>query len=156
MAAKSNKDTADKDKLKAGEVSENKTETGRNDETLTSGATENKDNSQAETGIADLATSNDKATTATPESPEEKKEETKKEKVMYIGPNIRGLLQNTVFEYMPDIENYKEYVNIEKLFVKLPEVKKSILQIKEKSNVLHIIYDEVQKIEDKKRKEREF
>lgn len=85
-----------------------------------------------------------------------KKEETKKEKVMYIGPNIRGLLQNTVFEYMPDIEKHKEYVNIEKLFVKLPEVKKSILQIKEKSNVLHIIYDEVQKIEDKKRKEREF
>ena len=156
MAAKNNKDTADKDKLKAGEVSEDKTETGQNDETLTSGATENKDNSQAETGTADATTSNDKAATATPESPEEKKEETKKEKVMYIGPNIRGLLQNTVFEYMPDIEKHKEYVNIEKLFVKLPEVKKSILQIKEKSNVLHIIYDEVQKIEDKKRKEREF
>ena len=152
MAAKNNKDTADKDKLKAGEVSEDKTETGQNDETLTSGATENKDNSQAETGAADAVTSNDKAATATLESPEE----TKKGKVMYIGPNIRGLLQNTVFEYMPDIENYKEYVNIEKLFVKLPEVKKSILQIKEKSNVLHIIYDEVQKIEDKKRKEREF
>lgn len=156
MAAKSNKDTVDKDKLKAGEVSENKTETGQNGETLTSGATENKDNSQPGTGTADVAASNDKTATATPESPEEKKEETKKEKVMYIGPNIRGLLQNTVFEYMPDIENYKEYVNIEKLFVKLPEVKESILRIKEKSNVLHVIYDELQKIEDKKRKEREF
>ena len=123
MAMKANKDNSEKDKLKAGEVS------------------------QPESG-----TSESEAKINTLEKPEEKK----KEKVMYIGPNIRGLLQNTVFEYMPDIEKHKEYVNIEKLFVKLPEVKKSILQIKEKSNVLHIIYDEVQKIEDKKRKEREF
>ena len=38
-------------------------------------------------------------------------------KMVYIGPNIQGLLSGTVFDYMPEIENYKEYESIEKLFV---------------------------------------
>ena len=37
-------------------------------------------------------------------------------KMVYIGPNIQGLLSGTVFDYMPEIENYKEYESIEKLF----------------------------------------
>ena len=71
-------------------------------------------------------------------------------KMVYIGPNIEGLLSGTVFDYMPELENYKEYENIEKLFIPLEALKEETLKLREKSNYLHFIYDEI--AESKKRK----
>ena len=62
-------------------------------------------------------------------------------KMVYIGPNIQGLLSGTVFDYMPEIENYKEYESIEKLFVSLGSLKEETLKLREKSNYLHFIYE---------------
>ena len=83
----------------------------------------------------------------------EKEAEVTKEKVVYIGPNIKGILSNTVFDYMPDLENYSDYPKLNKLFVKLEDLKKSQIQLKEKSNYLHLIYDQVKEKEIEKRRE---
>ena len=72
--------------------------------------------------------------------------------MVYIGPNIEGLLSGTVFDYMPELENYKEYESIEKLFIPLESLKEETLKLKEKTNYMHIIYDEI--AETKKRKGR--
>lgn len=146
MALKNEKDKFKKDDLKAGDVSENKIEAGQNADKIVG-------NLEAETSSTETAET--KLQDEKEEVLEISKEE-KKEKVMYIGPNIKGLLQNTVFDYMPSMESYEEYKNIEKLFIKLPAVKESILRLKEKSNVLHIIFDDIQKTEEEKRKGREF
>ena len=88
----------------------------------------------------------------TKEVAEEGTEEAK-EKVVYIGPNIKGILSNTVFDYMPDLKSYSDYQNLSKLFVKLEDLKKSQIQLKEKSNYLHLIYDQVKEKEIEKRRE---
>ena len=77
----------------------------------------------------------------------EKEAEMAKEKVVYIGPNIKGILSNTVFDYMPDLKSYSDYPKLSKLFVKLEDLKKSQIQLKEKSNYLHLIYDQVKEKE---------
>ncbi|MDR2879905.1 MAG: hypothetical protein LBV03_08330, partial [Fusobacteriales bacterium] len=77
----------------------------------------------------------------------EKEAEVAKEKVVYIGPNIKGILSNTVFDYMPDLKSYSDYPKLSKLFVKLEDLKKSQVQLKEKSNYLHLIYDQVKEKE---------
>lgn len=79
--------------------------------------------------------------------------EVAKEKVVYIGPNIKGILSNTVFDYMPDLKNYSDYPKLSKLFVKLEDLKKSQIQLKEKSNYLHLIYNQVKEKEIEKRRE---
>ena len=83
----------------------------------------------------------------------EKEAEVAKEKVVYIGPNIKGILSNTVFDYMPDLKSYSDYPKLSKLFVKLEDLKKSQIQLKEKSNYLHLIYDQVKEKEIEKRRE---
>ena len=83
----------------------------------------------------------------------EKEAEMAKEKVVYIGPNIKGILSNTVFDYMPNLEVYSDYPKLSKLFVKLEDLKKSQIQLKEKSNYLHLIYDQVKEKEIEKRRE---
>ena len=88
----------------------------------------------------------------TKEVAEEGTEEAK-EKVVYIGPNIKGILSNTVFDYMPDLKSYSDYPKLSKLFVKLEDLKKSQIQLKEKSNYLHLIYDQVKEKEIEKRRE---
>ena len=55
-------------------------------------------------------------------------------KMVYIGPNVEGLLSGTVFDYMPELESLKE----------------ETLKLREKSNYLHFIYEEI--AETKKRK----
>jgi hypothetical protein len=71
-------------------------------------------------------------------------------KMVYIGPNIEGLLSGTVFDYLPELENYKEYESIEKLFIPLGSLKEETLKLREKSNYLHFIYEKI--AETKKRK----
>ena len=71
-------------------------------------------------------------------------------KMVYIGPNIQGLLSGTVFDYMPEIENYKEYESIEKLFVSLGSLKEETLKLREKSNYLHFIYENIAETKKKK------
>ena len=83
----------------------------------------------------------------------EKEAEVAKEKMVYIGPNIKGILSNTVFDYMPDLKSYSDYPKLSKLFVKLEDLKKSQIQLKEKSNYLHLIYDQVKEKEIEKRRE---
>ena len=83
----------------------------------------------------------------------EKEAEVAKEKVVYIGPNIKGILSNTVFDYMPNLDTYSDYPKLSKLFVKLEDLKKSQIQLKEKSNYLHLIYDQVKEKEIEKRRE---
>ncbi len=83
----------------------------------------------------------------------EKEAEMAKEKVVYIGPNIKGILSNTVFDYMPNLEVYSDYPKLSKLFVKLEDLKKSQIQLKEKSNYLHLIYDQIKEKEIEKRRE---
>ena len=83
----------------------------------------------------------------------EKEAEMAKEKVVYIGPNIKGILSNTVFDYMPDLKSYSDYPKLSKLFVKLEDLKKSLIQLKEKSNYLHLIYDQIKEKEIEKRRE---
>ena len=83
----------------------------------------------------------------------EKEAEVTKEKVVYIGPNIKGILSNTVFDYMPNLEVYSDYPKLSKLFVKLEDLKKSQIQLKEKSNYLHLIYDQIKEKEIEKRRE---
>ena len=83
----------------------------------------------------------------------EKEAEVAKEKMVYIGPNIKGILSNTVFDYMPDLKSYSDYPKLGKLFVKLEDLKKSQIQLKEKSNYLHLIYDQVKEKEIEKRRE---
>ncbi len=46
-----------------------------------------------------------------------------------------------------------DYPKLDKLFVKLEDLKKSQVQLKEKSNYLHLIYDQVKEKEIEKRKE---
>lgn len=74
----------------------------------------------------------------------------KTDKVVYIGPNIEGLISGTVFDYMPELENYSIYEGIEKLFVPIGLLKEKTLELKEKSNYLHFVYDKL--VEIKKRK----
>ena len=83
----------------------------------------------------------------------EKEAEVAKEKMVYIGPNIKGILSNTVFDYMPDLKSYSDYPKLGKLFVKLEDLKKSQIQLKEKSNYLHLIYDQIKEKEIEKRRE---
>ena len=83
----------------------------------------------------------------------EKEAEMAKEKVVYIGTNIKGILSNTVFDYMPNLEVYSDYPKLSKLFVKLEDLKKSQIQLKEKSNYLHLIYDQIKEKEIEKRRE---
>ncbi|MCP1226413.1 hypothetical protein [Sebaldella sp. S0638] len=71
-------------------------------------------------------------------------------KMVYIGPNIEGLLNGTVFDYMPELENYKEYENIGKLFIPLESLKEETLKLREKSNYLHFIYEEIAEIKKRK------
>lgn len=82
------------------------------------------------------------------ESVEVKKSENNK--VVYIGPNIQGLLNGTVFNYMPDLKNYEEYKNIEKLFIPLASLKEETLKIRENSGYLSIIYENIVEIKNKK------
>ena len=72
------------------------------------------------------------------------------EKVVYIGPNIQGILNGTIFDYMPNLESYKEYKNLEKLFVSLGSLKEETLKLKEKTSYLHIIFDDIVEIKNKK------
>ena len=102
--------------------------------------------------MKDIKTVSDENTKQGTEETEDKAEAVK-EKVVYIGPNIKGILSNTVFEYMPNLDNYSDYPKLEKLFVKLEDLKKSQIQLKEKSNYLHLIYDQVKETESEKRKE---
>lgn len=144
MALKNEKDKMKKDELKTEDTAENKTETSLAGDNLTEN--EKDDIGDSDEVLADTKTQEVKETV----SEIEKKE---KEKVVYIGPNIKGLLQNTVFDYLPSMENYKDYENIEKLFIKLPVLKKSLNQLREKSNYLHIIYEATEETELNRRKE---
>lgn len=71
-------------------------------------------------------------------------------KMVYVGPNIEGLLNGTVFDYMPELENYKEYENIEKLFIPLGSLKEETLKLREKSNYLHFIFEKIAETKKKK------
>ena len=124
-----------------------KEETGKDEEKI---ITEGKDLEEKKKEKTETDESAEQETKKAEEEAEVAKE---KVKVVYIGPNIKGILSNTVFDYMPNLENYSDYPKLDKLFVKLEDLKKSQIQLKEKSNYLHLIYDQVKEKEIEKRKE---
>ena len=124
-----------------------KEEAGKDEEKI---ITEGKDLEETKKEKTETDESAEQETKKAEEEAEVAKE---KVKVVYIGPNIKGMLSNTVFDYMPDLKNYSDYPKLDKLFVKLEDLKKSQVQLKEKSNYLHLIYDQVKEKESEKRKE---